>query len=76
MKSTATLSSKSQITIPAWARRELGLVPGAKIRLTLEGERLVLEPVHSTLARLEGSMADVYGDVATLLDGLREDRTP
>ncbi len=76
MKSTATLSSKSQITIPVWARRELGLEPGARVRLTLDGGRLVLEPVRRALQQLEGAMRDVYGDPAHYLDGLREDRVP
>ncbi len=76
MDSTATLSSKSQITIPAWARRQLGLQPGARVRLRLEGDHLVLEPVHRAVAQLEGSLRGVYDDPDAYLDELREDRVP
>ena len=76
MSGTATLSSKSQITIPVWARRHLGLEPGARVRLRLEGDRLVLEPIHRALRQLEGSLRDVYGDADVYLADLREDRLP
>lgn len=76
MHSTATLSSKSQITIPAWARRQLGLEPGARIRLRLEDDRLVIEPVHKAIDELEGALRGVYGDPDAYVDALREDRQP
>jgi len=73
---TATLSSKSQITIPVWARRHLGLEPGARVRLRLEGDRLVLEPIPVALRQLEGSLRGVYGDPDEYVEDLREDRLP
>lgn len=76
MSSTATVSSKSQITIPAWARRALGIQPGAKLRLRVENDRLVLEPVQKAIEQLEGAMHGVYGDPEGYVDELREDRVP
>jgi len=74
MKSAATLSSKGQITIPAWARRRLDLAPGSRVRLSLDGDRLVLEPLHATLAQLEGALRGVYPEPTAYVDDLREDR--
>jgi AbrB family looped-hinge helix DNA binding protein len=40
-----TLSSKSQIVLPHDIRQSLGLQKGDRLRITLEGERLVLPPL-------------------------------
>lgn len=74
MSSIATLSSKSQISIPAWARRQLGLRPGAKLQVRVEADRIIIEPVRRDLESLEGSLQGVYGDPAGYIDELREDR--
>lgn len=42
MAATAKLSSKSQIVIPAEARRKLGLRAGDILRVEIEEDRLVL----------------------------------
>jgi len=76
MRSTATLSSKSQITIPAWARRRLGLAPGARVRLQIEGDRLVIEPAGKAIEELEGALQGVYGDPDGYVEALRDDRLP
>lgn len=62
MKTTATLSSKSQITIPAWARRRLGIGPGDRVVLREEGDRLILEPAARSVRSLRGALRGVYGD--------------
>ncbi len=62
MKVTAKLSSKSQITIPAWARRRLGIGPGSRLAVRVEGERLIMEPVDVGIGQLEGSLKGVYGN--------------
>ena len=76
MIGTAKLSSKSQLTIPAWARKKLGLKPGVRVALRLDGDRLVLERIDKDIAELEGALRDVYGDVEGYVESLREDRFP
>ncbi|HEX9774640.1 MAG TPA: AbrB/MazE/SpoVT family DNA-binding domain-containing protein [Actinomycetota bacterium] len=60
--SKATVSSKGQITLPVWARRELGIEPGAVLTVSVEDGRLVLERLDDWLDRLQGSLKGVYGD--------------
>ncbi len=62
MKTTATLSSKGQITIPAWARRQLGVGPGDRVVLRQEGDKLVLEPAARSVQSLRGALRGVYGE--------------
>ncbi len=50
--SIATLSTKGQLVIPSQFRRALHLLPGDRVNLTLEGERLVVEPERTQQARL------------------------
>ena len=38
----ATLSSKSQITVPAGARRALGLHPGSRVLIETLGDRIII----------------------------------
>lgn len=76
MTSTAKLSSKSQLTIPAWARRELSLEPGARVSLRVVDGRLVLERIDRTIGELEGSLHGVYGDPDAYMREVREDRGP
>jgi AbrB family looped-hinge helix DNA binding protein len=44
-----TVSTKGQLVIPADMRDKLGIEPGARISISLEGKRLVLEPVSEKL---------------------------
>ena len=60
-----TVSTKGQVVIPAEMRASLGLKPGTRIAVRLEGSRIILEPVSKKLvAKLRGitkggpSMAD------------------
>ena len=60
-----TVSTKGQLVIPAEMRASLGLKPGTRIAVRLEGSRIILEPVSKKLvAKLRGitkggpSMAD------------------
>ncbi|MBI2217043.1 MAG: AbrB/MazE/SpoVT family DNA-binding domain-containing protein [Candidatus Rokubacteria bacterium] len=49
---TTTLSSKGQLVIPTALRRALHLKPGARLRVSVERGRLVLEPERAQPARL------------------------
>lgn len=62
MKATAVVSSKSQITIPAWVRRQLGIKPGSRLAIRVEDERIVLEPAELDLDALRGSMRGMFGE--------------
>lgn len=43
MASTAVLSSKGQLVIPAKLRQELGFKPGSRISMVRQGNRLIIE---------------------------------
>ena len=59
--STATLSTKSQISVPAEVRAQLGLQPGDKISIVVEGD-------HAVLRKQQGSALDT---LAALIDPAR-----
>ncbi len=64
--SIARLSSKSQIVIPAEARRELGIHPGDELLVEIEDDRIVIrkhEP-ESALAQLEAYCGEHWRDAA------------
>lgn len=46
--STARLSSKSQIVVPAEVRRKLGLKPGDQISVEVEGDHAVLRKAEAS----------------------------
>jgi AbrB family looped-hinge helix DNA binding protein len=61
-----TLAERGQIVIPKEARDALGLKPGAKLQISLEGRRLVVEKkVSLDLSRWVGKAVD---------DGLSRDQ--
>ena len=61
-----TLAERGQIVIPKEARDALGLKPGAKLQISLEGNRLVVEKkVNLDLSRWVGKAVD---------DGLSRDQ--
>lgn len=41
-----SLSSRGQIVIPPNLRKELGMVPGIKLIMFIDGSNLLLKPVH------------------------------
>ncbi len=65
MTSTATISSKFQITIPAEARRALGLLAGRSLEVRIKKDRIELvpqEPVSALVGLLRGESSDVPRD--------------
>ena len=62
MKTTATVSSKGQITIPVWARKRLGIGPGDKVALRVDDGKLVVEQVGEPARKLRGALRGVYGE--------------
>ena len=62
MAATATLSSKFQITIPAEARRLLGLKAGRSLEVRVKRDRIELvpqEPVSALVGLLRGQSSAV-----------------
>jgi AbrB family looped-hinge helix DNA binding protein len=70
-----TVSSKGQLVIPAAIREELGIEPGTRVAVRLEGTRVILEP--ETLAMKLRKIKELRGITAggpSLCDELLEDR--
>jgi AbrB family looped-hinge helix DNA binding protein len=70
-----TVSSKGQLVIPAAIRESLGIEPGTRIVIRVEGTRLILEP--QTLAaklRLIKEMRGCTAGGPSMTDELLEDR--
>ncbi len=62
MPTTATLSSKFQITIPAEARRALGLRAGRSLEVRIKADRIELvpqEPVSALRGMFRGQSSEV-----------------
>ena len=49
MNRLTTVSTKGQLVIPAEIRESLGIAPGSRIAVTLQGSRIILEPVSEKL---------------------------
>jgi len=61
MAHVAKLTSKSQITIPAAVRRQLGLAPGDRVILEIEEGRAILRPARGTFTeRMVGLGAELW----------------
>lgn len=76
MTSYATITSKGQLTLPVEVRRALGLQAGQRVAITVEDDRLILEPPASLDAlrarlREEATAAGTWGRVATAGEGWR-----
>ncbi|HEX4758545.1 MAG TPA: AbrB/MazE/SpoVT family DNA-binding domain-containing protein [Terracidiphilus sp.] len=70
-----TVSSKGQLVIPAAIREELGIEPGTRVAVRLEGTKVILEP--ETLAMKLRKIKEMRGIAAgkpSLCDELLEDR--
>lgn len=68
------ITSKGQITIPAEARRALGLNPGQKVGVRVDGDHLVIDPpqdLASIRARLraQAEAAGTWGTIPHAGDG-------
>lgn len=69
-----TITSKGQITLPSAARRALGLHPGQKVAVTVEGDRLIidaprdLDSVRERL-RADAEAAGTWGTIPHAGDG-------
>ena len=74
-----TVSSKGQMVIPAAIREAMGIEPGTRIAIRIEGEELVLAPQTIAsklriLKQLRGSTAGAPSGCDMLLEERRRDR--
>jgi AbrB family looped-hinge helix DNA binding protein len=49
VRQITSVSTKGQFVIPAEMRKSLGIKPGTRIAVALDGSRIVLEPVSEDL---------------------------
>ena len=71
MKKVVTVSTKGQIVIPEEARERLGIKPGAKLKIRLADNRLVLSQVPEDLI---GYLCGVVRKGPSLSRALLEER--
>ncbi len=59
MVEAVTVTSKGQVTIPSWLRRELKIVEGEKLLVIREGDVIKMIPVPK-LSRMAGIDREVF----------------
>ena len=68
MRTYTTLGARGQMVVPAAVRKELGLVPGQRLRVELADGKLTVTPVPEDLIdRLRGCLAGPGPDPLELL---------
>lgn len=70
----ATITSKGQITLPAEARRALGLHAGQKVAVSIENDRLIIDRPDDVVAlrariRAEAEKQGTWGTIPHAGDG-------
>jgi len=71
---TATLSSKSQLVLPAEIRRKLGIHPGDRLVVELEGDHAVVRKAPcSDVDALAAYRSEVWQDYADELQEARDE---
>lgn len=64
------VKEQGSVVIPASLRQELGLVPGSKLVVRLEGRKIVLEQPEDVFRRLRST----FNSLTSLVDELIEER--
>lgn len=70
-KQITTISTKGQVVIPADVRAALGVKPGTRISITLEGHRIILQPISD---RLVDETRGMLTGAPSLADELQQER--
>ena len=75
-EAVSTISSKNQITLPVHLLRQMGVKPGDRLAVTLEGGRLVLRArPKDWVEHYAGSVPDLWGETVEEIDAhIREGR--
>jgi AbrB family looped-hinge helix DNA binding protein len=71
MTQITTVSTKGQFVIPAEIRETLGIGPGSRIAVTLQGTRIILEPVSE---KLVDETRGIFADGPSLTAALKRER--
>jgi len=73
------VSNRGYIVLPAHIRKEMDIVPGTKILINKENDKLILETVPSFTKKLSGLTRKTIGDspkaVQEFIDEQRKDQT-
>ncbi len=70
----ATLSSKSQLVLPAEIRRKLGIHPGDRLVVELEGDHAVIRKApHSDVEALATYRSEIWRDYADEVEAARDE---
>ena len=68
-EAVSTISSKNQITLPVQLLRQMGVGPGDRLAVALEGSRLVLRArPKDWVEHYAGSLRGIYGKNAEEID--------
>ena len=75
-EAVSTISTKNQITLPVHLLRQMGVGPGDRLAVTLEGSRLVLRArPKDWVEHYAGSLPNLWGDTVEEIDAhIREGR--
>ena len=75
-EAVSTISTKNQITLPVHLLRQMGVGPGDRLAVTLEGGRLVLRArPRDWVEHYAGSLPNLWGDTIEEIDAhIREGR--
>lgn len=63
-----TVSNRGYIVLPAHIRKEMNIKPGTKILLSMEENKVILQPVSSFTEKLAGSTSRSFGRNAKEVD--------
>ncbi|AEH44115.1 transcriptional regulator, AbrB family [Thermodesulfatator indicus DSM 15286] len=62
-----TVTSKGQIVIPAPVRKKLNIQKGAKFVVSVEEDKIILEPVENVIRKGKGLLKDGGGEILKYL---------
>ena len=74
MDATVVLGKQGRLVIPADVRAALGLLPGDRLHLHLDGRRLVLQRQQDAVTQLRGLAANIPQDRSLVAELLAERR--
>lgn len=68
---TAFVSERGQVTLPAAARRKLGILPSSQVEIEVRDKEIVLRPMR-TIADVRGALAHYAVGKTTDWETIRE----